>query len=271
MANFRQYDSRCKICNAFDEKIIEEITLDILLHRRTYVQIKEYYTQFLPANIAKLNDVNIANHKRHSDPCLVAEKQMVLNGTPKSEADILTNLYSKRFQNTIDRKTLLSDIHKARLQNLYALQLILEARQKELPRITQLLQAFLDRDQSYLTDAEKLSQNLLLDNKKYLENEVRSLIKQIDGIHAQIQEVLIKEVNSEKGLAEGTIHITQNYINIFQGHLKGFIDEMVPLLLLKVFKDDPTKGQYVVQELSGLLDKHITPALQDSQFTELPS
>lgn len=100
-----------------------------------------------------------------------------------------------------------------------------------------------------------------------LQRVIRSMTKEVDRLHNSMQEVILKEKGIDKGLSSGNnIHITQNYVNVFQGHLKGFLDEVVPYLLMTVFKDNQDLGREVVTYISNSMDKHLSPAFEESKL-----
>lgn len=251
LVGLRKKSKVCKICCSFDDNMLNEITLDCILQRRTWADIKEYYTPFLPKGVAPLSDINIKNHKKHSDPALLAKNIMERGGIPHKESDVVAKLYSDIFADTFDRSDTLSELYKERLKNLKLLQDLLNDKKHEYCNLSQII----------TKSAEDI------ENMGGIQKQIRVMTKEIDKIQGDIQDVLIRERSVDKGLNTGNItYITQNYVNVFQGHLKGFIEEIVPYLLMNIFKDDPELGKAVVQYISDSMDKHLAPAFEESKL-----
>jgi len=250
LVGLRRRNALCKICCSFSEELLNEITLDILLHRRTYKEIKEYYNPKLPTNILPLSDVNINNHRKHSDPATIAESVLKQNGDPVTDAEMLAVLFKERYNQELDNNKILQEIYRQRLHNLEMLQNLLEEKKRELRSIGKTE----DRD--------------LISRKDSLQDTIFSLTKEIDNIHNSLQNIIIREGDSKNGNSPGTIHITQNFVNVFQGQLKSFMDEIVPYFLLKIFPDDINKGKEVVKFLSQTMDRYLTPVLAENNIIE---
>jgi len=238
----------CKICLSFDEKILNEITLDIMLGRRTYKGIREKYSPLLPPGIAKLNDMNINNHRKHSDPEVIADDVLKRRGKSNDAGEVISQLYSERFKEKINKQRVLVETYRERLNNLSVLQGFLNDKRDEL---------------DMLKESPPTGTTAFSLNRK--ENEIRDLVINIDKILESLQSVVIKETNSDKGIGEGSVHITQNFVNVFQTHLKGFMDEIVPHILLEFFGDNPKQGESLIKYISRSMDKHLIPALNESQ------
>jgi hypothetical protein len=231
----------CKICNSFSDDLLGEITADILLRRRTYKEIKEYYSAKLPASEKPLNDVNINNHRKHSDPQFLVDAVLQKQGlTPPSEADVIVRLYEERRKQDLDKRTILQEIYRERLRNLELLQEMLEATKN-----------------SYKEMCSSTSTDSVWD-KQTVENRIVGLTQRIDNIHDALQQVILKEVSANKG--EGNTFINNNIV--IQDGLKKFLDEFVPYLLHhNVFQDRPEEGKEIIKFISVLMDRHITPVL----------
>ena len=102
--------------------------------------------------------------------------------------------------------------------------------------------------------------------KRDLQKQIVDLSKDVDNIYDNLQEILLRENSINKGVPVGGIQITQNYINVFQGHLKGFLEEIIPYLLLQIFKENSQLGREVVQYISNAMDKHLAPAMEESKL-----
>jgi hypothetical protein len=241
----------CKICTAFaDEEILNEITLHILRGTLTYKEIGAKYTPLLPANCTPISDVNINSHRKHSSPEALVHQELKKRKEPVTEGEILTRLYAYRYKKELDKVAILQETYRERLSNLYILQDILDVKTAAFAKVR--------------ASEDRIEQG----QAKNLEREIRSLITQIDDIQASLQTVLIREIDSDNGLAPGSIHITnvQNIQNVFQGGVKGYVDDMVKYLLHEVFFQDKEYGRQVVSKLSQMLDRHITPALDQSKL-----
>lgn len=240
----------CKICTVFDDSILTEITLDILLQRRSWAQIREHYNKLLPKGISPITDVNLNNHKKHSNPELIAEEVLKRKEEWKSQSEIASGLYAEIFKEGLNKVKILEEIYRERLNNLKLLQNLLE-----------------DKKKDYFSLKESQSLSLVEKSlKKEIYNQIRTLTKDIDSIQSDLQDVLLKEASIDKGLSHGNIHITQNYVNVFQGHLKGFLEEIIPYLLVSIFKENPEKGRAVVKYISEAMDRHLAPALEESKL-----
>jgi len=240
----------CKICSVFDENTLNQITIDILLQRRTWVEIGKYYSKFLPKGVSKITDVNIRNHKRHSDPTLIAEDILKRKGGFTTEGDVISKLYAEIFQEGMNMEVVLAEIYRERLKNLKTLQELLEEKKKEF----------------FMIKSEE-SPSLQKESRgRELQKQIISMTKNIDSIHDNLQEILLRESSINKGINVGGIQITQNYINVFQGHLKGFLEEIIPYLLLQIFKENSQLGREVVQYISNSMDRHLAPAIEESKL-----
>jgi hypothetical protein len=246
LIGLRKRSNLCKICLHFDEKTLNEITLDILLNRRTYDQIMKYYSPLLPNNVAKLSAMNINNHRKHTDPTIIADDVLKRAGKSNKPEDIISKLYSERFKEKIDKQKVLEETYRERINNLFFLQTLINEKQDKLMTLK----------------ADPASGELLI---KRLETSVKEEILEVDKILESLQSVVIKDNNSDKGIGEGNVYITQNFVNLFQNHLKGFMDEIVPRILLDYFADNTQKGKDLVLFLSQTMDKHIMPALSETE------
>lgn len=238
----------CKICCSFEDKILGEITADILLSRRSYREIREHYSPLLPAGVRPLNDVNINNHRKHSDPALLAKEILSNSGELVSEIDMISQLYNEVFQKEMDKRKILTEVYRQRLNNLKVLQMILDEKKAELEA---------------LREARDL---LSIGNKKTLQRDIRGITREIDEIQSSIQQVVLKELGADKGAGNNNIYFIQNYLGVIQGHLKGFLEEVVPYLLLEVFVDDTETGKAVVKRITQIMDKHVTPVLDETKL-----
>ena len=266
----------CKICNAFDQETLNEITLDILLQRRTFKGVVEYYTPFLPEGVPKLNEVNVNSHKKHCNPKLLAQEYLEKQGTGITPGEIVNKLYAEIYNNEINRNETLNELYRERIKNMHTLQKVLDEDKDN--RSDTLIEIENAQEELRIEkDIEKASDDVLDPLRKrlealrtrdnHLQKKIQDLIRQIDGMQKELQEVLIKEKNSDKGLGEGTVYITQNYISIFQVHMQTFLEQLVPSLLAE-FKEDPRRGKRLIGMVTGAMDKHIGGALDETRLLE---
>lgn len=244
----------CKICNAFNNDMLNKITLDILLHRRTYKEICTYYTEFLPRGIKPINEVNVNNHRKHCDPALIAEDYLKEAGIPTEQGDTITALYGERYKERMSKVDILHELYRERISNMEFLQKLLDAKRQEYDRV-------------YLTYKE----NEVQLKKTMIAREIKSLIKDIDDIQGSMQNVLVKDISVENGSGSATINVYNNVINVLQGSMKSFMGEMVPYLLLKVFADNPEFGKLVIKEISSMMDRNLSAVLVSSPQQNLIS
>lgn len=234
----------CKICCAFDDALLSEITADILLRRKTYKEIKEVYSSQLPPGGKALNDVNINNHRKHSDPQFLVDAVLQKQGlTPPTESDVLVQLYQERRKQELDKPAIFREIYRERLRNLELLQKTLDKTKKEYKNLCA----------DPATD---------IWTKETAENRIVGLTQRIDHIHDALQQVMIKDMNSDKGIGEGNTYINQNTVVVIQDGLKKFLDAFVPYLLHhKMFQENTVEGKEIIKHISSLMDQYITPTL----------
>jgi hypothetical protein len=207
--------------------------------------MREHYTPLLAEGVRPLSDFNINNHRKHSDPGLLIEQVLIQQGLPTNEGDIVAQLYQLRYKQKLDKRKILQEIYRERLKNLEMIQKLLDEQTSKWKKEAETMSPF-ERDD--------------------VRGKMVGLTLRIDSIHDSLQQVLIKEVNSDKGIGEGGVHITQNFVTLVQGGLKGFLDELVPFLLHDVFASDPTRGKGVINRISVMMDQHLTPTLSDQKL-----
>ncbi|MCK9544277.1 MAG: hypothetical protein M0R03_19840 [Novosphingobium sp.] len=248
----------CKICNSFEQEVLEEITIDLAIGRRNWDEIVEHYSQFLPKGVPKLNHVNLRNHKKHYNLKAPVEKFLKERGEPCTPGEALTyaysDLYAEEFLKELNRKRLLTELYRKRIKNLHVLQKQLDKKYAELDLLEK------QREEGYLqtTDEQQRRTSLLSD--------IKPLIKQIDDVMGDIQDILVRELNMDKGLSNTTQNIHINFINNVQVHMQNFLQEIVPYVLTEAFKDDKEKGKVFLKYLSDTMDKHLGPALDETNL-----
>lgn len=250
LLGLHQRQTLCKICNAFEDNLLNQITLDILLQRKTWNEICDYYSDFLPKGVAPLNHVNLNSHRRHCDPKLIAEEYLRERGEPVTPAEAIMRVFSEKFLEELDRKKLLTETYRARIRNLETLQTILEERIALLNTLP-------------IGNTEKE-----VEDRQYVIDEIRSLSKQIDVSFGSMQDVVVKELNHEKGIPSTQSNVTINFINSIQVHMQNFLQEIVPYVLMDLFKDDQEKGKAFLAHLSKTMDRHLGPALDETKLLQ---
>ena len=250
LLGLHQRHTLCKICNAFEDARLNDITLDILMQRRTWNEICDHYSKLLPPSVAALNHVNLNSHRRHCDPKLIAEDYLRERGEPVTPAEAIMRVFSEKFLEELDRKKLLTETYRARLRNLETLQTILEERIALLNTLP-------------VGDTERE-----IEDRQFVVNEIRSLSKQIDSSFGNMQDVVVKELNHEKGVPSVQSNITVNFINSIQIHMQNFLQELVPYVLMDLFKNDQEKGKEFLAHLSKTMDRHLGPALDETKLLQ---
>lgn len=234
----------CKICISFEEDLLNEITLDILFNRRTIEEITNFYTPKLPPGVAPIGSGNITTHRKHSDPALVAEEVLKRQGEAVTESDMAAVKYASRFEERMNKHEVLDSIYNKRLNSVQFLRSILDEKKEEYLKLK----------------AATKDSTLSAAKAKLLEIDLRKVIDQIDAIESNIQQVMLKDLTVEKG--PGHTFINQNFVNVFESGLKGFMEEMVPYVIYTLFPSDIERGKEVVAKLSEMLDRSISPTLK---------
>lgn len=247
----------CKICNSFDDEILNQITLDLLLQRKSWNKIVEVYTPFLPREVSPLNHMNLSAHKKHCDPKLIAEAYLRDHGEPVTPAESLMYVFSDGFLKELDRKRLLTEMYRTRLKNLETLQRILDEKINILNSLP-----VVNSDDA----PEDISE--LLIRKDNLIFDIKSSAKQIDVIMTSMQDVVVKELNNDKGLVQAQQTININFIQNVQVHMQNFLGELVPFILTDMFKDNPVEGKKLLGFISQAMDKHLSPALDETKLLQ---
>lgn len=244
----------CKICNCFDDNTLNDITIDILVGKLTYQEIIDKYSPLLPPEVESLNATNLASHRRHSDPGLIAEEHLKKKKEPVSDGDHAAILYAERYKARIDKQNVLHALYKSRINTIQFLRDLLIDKQNEYNECKQADK----NDKDYYKVTARL---------KTLESDIRSLIKQLDDMETDVQQVILQDIRVEKG--PGHTFINQNIVNVVEDNLKGFMQEFIPYLLHNVFPHDIEKGKEVVAQLSGYMDKHLAPTIKKLSQTSV--
>jgi hypothetical protein len=244
-------NSMCKICTAFDDdEILTAINLDILLGRRTYKEIREHYTPLMPSLITSpITDSNINNHRRHCDPKLIVDQTLREKNKAVTESDFAAVLYAERFNEVVDKKKVIESLYKSRINTVQFLRDLLKDKQDDYIQY-----------KKQIKEGDKVTVAVATGKSKSTESDIRNLIDQIDDIEVSIQQTILKDFSVEKG--PGNTYINQNFVNVFENSLKGFMTEAIPYLLYSVFQNDIEKGKEVIAQLSSYMDKHLTPTLK---------
>jgi hypothetical protein len=249
IVGLKKKSSNCKICTAFDDEVLKQITYDILSRKKTWIKICKEYTPLLPDGVKPLNEVNINSHRKHCDPSLYAQYLLATSGELFSEGDLISQLYAERFKKEIDKKRVLKEVYRERINNLHSLDKILRRKKNQCEKL--------------LFNDDAISKNKVT----VLEREIVSLIKTIDTMHGDLQNVLIRETSVDKGIGEGSnVSIHQTFVVNLQDHLKGYLEEIIPYLMMDVFGKTPDLGKKVINYITRSMDKHLTPALQNAKL-----
>ncbi len=255
LIGLQKRSSLCKICNSFTDDILNQITLDLLLHRKPWPKIIEFYTPFLPKGVLALNTMNLNAHKKHCDPKLIAEQYLRDHGEPVTPAESLMYVFSDGFLKELDRKRLLTEMYRNRLKNLETLQRLLDEKITTLNSLPMITIATEDGEAS-----------TLLNRREDLIAEIKSSAKQIDVIMTSLQDVVVKELNNDKGLIQTQQTINVNFIQTVQVHMENFLQELVPFILTDVFQNNPEEGTRLLKFISEKMDKHLGPALDETKL-----
>ena len=246
MAVYFRKNNLCKICWSFDEKTLNEITLDILLDRLPWVRIREKYNSKLPSGVKPLNDVNLSNHQKHSDGANLALKELVKQNEPISDGDALLKIFRERYKTTKDSKLLVQELFRQRLSNV------------------QELQELLDRSIQEYQEREK---ELSLLEKNVMHDHILGLVENVDDIYADLQNTFLKDEKVQKGIGDHNITFNQVVVNDFEGSIKNMMSDVIDYLL-KEFKDDPNKGKLLVTNIAKIADNRVTPLINRLLQTE---
>lgn len=236
----------CKICQGFDDVTLGEITIDIVLCRRTRNDIIKHYSQFLPDGIV-ITSLNINNHKRHSDPKKIAKEQLQLQGKPATDGEQLASVYSELVHKEMKSQDILRKVFFDRIRNVKILQ-----------------DHLIDLRQQYLkmkgdTDLEKIL-------KEKLFNRISDDVLEIDSIYTSLQLVALKDVDVQQDKSGESLMVVQTIVAFFQEQLRSSAQEMVNYIMLQEFANDPERGKQVLARLSGIMDMFLAPALDHKRL-----
>jgi len=233
--------ANCRICNTFNEETLNEISIDLLLNRRTYNEILDHYNRLIPSGIKHLQAFNLTSHKRHCNPALLAKAAMQQREQPTTKAEVAAKIYAELYNESIDKFKILDELYRERIKNLQTLQYLLNVKTNR-----------------YEAIQHEIQDLIIVREKRLLEIEIIELTKKVDSIQDSIQTAVIKENASNKGVTQNNTYITNNVINVMQDKLKVFMDEIVPYLLVDVFAEDQDKGRNVVKQIASSMDKHLS-------------
>lgn len=231
--------SNCRVCSTFNEETLNEISIDLLLNRRTYDEILDHYNRLIPSGIKHLQAFNLTSHKRHCNPALLAKAAMQQKEQPTTKAEVAARIYAELYNESIDKFKILDELYRERIKNLQTLQYLLNVKTNRY-------------------EAIQFTQDPILGKEAIkLEGNIIELTSKIDNIQDSIQTAVIKENASNKGVTQNNTYITNNVINVMQDKLKVFMEEIVPYLLVDVFAEDQDKGRTVVKQIANSMDKHL--------------
>lgn len=242
LPGLRKRNSLCKICCSFEDSVLTEITLDILLRRKSNKEIIRHYTPLLPLGMKKINEVNINNHRKHSDSGLLANQAMKANNEPTTDAEMISYLYGERFKEAMDKRKMLIELYRERLNNLFKLQEMMSYKERDLKALKRLHSA-----------DPKIKESI---NSR--QDEVRGYITQIDKIQSSLQDIVLKEFSNDKSPAQTNININQTFISSFEGNLKVFMKDIIQFVSMELLKDDEAKAKLLIRALGAKMDQHIS-------------
>lgn len=243
----------CKICCSFDDETLTEITLDILFTRLSWADIKQKYNPKLPPGVKPLNDVNLNNHRKHSDGTNVALRELVNKGQPITEKEALIRIFEEKYRVTKNSKLVIQELFKRRLSNAQALQALLDAT---------------------ITEYKKVESNLNILGKATVQEHIQDLASDIDSIYLSLQDTFFKDEKASKGIPDASVMVNQVVVNNFEGSIKDFMSDVIDYLMGE-FKDNPDKGKLIVKNIAKIADKRVVPMLnklsskiEEAQFEE---
>ena len=243
----------CKICCSFDDETLTEITLDILFTRLSWADIKQKYNPKLPPGVKPLNDVNLNNHRKHSDGTNVALRELVNKGQPITEKEALIRIFEEKYRVTKNSKLVIQELFKRRLSNAQALQALLDAT---------------------VSEYKKIESNLNILGKATVQEHIKDLTSDIDSIYLSLQDTFLKDEKINKGIPDTSTTLNQIVINNFEGSIKEFMSDVIDYLMGE-FKEDPNKGKLLITNIAKIADKRVAPVInklsgkvEDVQFEE---
>lgn len=238
----------CKICQAFDNVMLADITLDILLQRKTWAEIRSFYSPLLPQGLTPITDINIKNHKKHSNPNKIAHEALRAQGKPTNELEHIETIYSELVGKEMKSQDILRKTFFDRISNAKILQEYVTALRKEYNTIP--------------ADADPV--NML--KRGQLLNKLSPRIRELDDIYSSLQQIALKDVDLQKDRSGESALLIQAVVMLFQNQLRSFGQEMVNYLLVQEFASDPERGKQVLARLSGIMDLFLAPALDHKQL-----
>lgn len=253
MAGYFEKNSLCKICCSFDDETLTKITLDLLLKRKSYAEIRKEYSPLLPPGVKPLNDVNLSNHRRHSDGEHQALTELAKKGEPVSEEDALLKIFREKYQTTKNSKEVIQEIFRQRLSNAQALQSLLDVTVS-----------------TFRTEKNILS----ILEKQIVQKHIEELTSDIDTIYDSLQSTFFKDEKLQKGIGDNTFTLNQIVVNDFQGSIKDMMSDVIDYIL-REFKDDPTRGKLLVTNIARIADVRVAPVInrlssqvEDAEYSE---
>ena len=244
----------CKICLAVqDDDTLNELTKDILLKRRSYEEISRHYSPALVANgFQHINDVNIANHRRHCDPKLLAQSLLSEQGVPATPEDSVKRFYEQRFTQEVDRLELMNLGYKARLQGLEDLQKILESRKHEMEQYQQMLQ----QEPNDLVARTKIQQ---------LERVIGEMTTRVMSEQRYIQDTALKQEQLHHHVAPDAARLQDQLVEMVVRETKecvvNFMRDFKGYLMTDVFSEDPARSKVVLHYMTTLLVRDVLAPL----------
>ncbi len=242
----------CKICVGLqDDDVLNELTKDILLKRRSYAEICQHYSPMVPPGSRPLSPSNVCNHRHHCSPTLLAKQLLEEKKVPLTPADSIQQFYEQRFSQEISRIQLMNLGYKARLQGLVDLQALLEERKKDLRGYQEILQ----RDPLDAIARSKYDQ---------LERIVFEMTIRVLAEQRYIQDTLLKHEHLVQENTSGTS--SQQVVDVVIREAKAgaieFMRACKAYLMTDVFVDNPDRARVVLHYMTSLLVQKMLEPLQ---------
>ena len=247
----------CKICNAFGSQpnILNSINLDIFAKLKTWREIGEYYTPFLPEGFSPIRDTNIAGHKRHTDVSLLLRPLVVQRREIETKGE---NVYDKLYE-----------AGKAPIVDyLHVMDMMLRARFEDLTgveRIVQRASAYCDSAVEELNLMKAAGANEETLKPLYIkvrasENRLFELIERRQKLWDELQSDMLNITGStiEREKMELRLHILKGLESTF-GEMMKILSAYI---IKEAFANDIRQGRVIYNRILGIMNEVVKPALE---------
>ena len=257
-----EHTNSCLLCENLSPEHLTELSLDLLLERRTTRNISAYYTQFLLYKTKKagINYFNLVRHRKHCTLLnLPPEKLEELNKSIHKEK--FAKLYNARFLLKVASIDIVDEVLRHQLERMAQVDTILQEHEHNIA----LLRKGIIPDQ-----LEQLySSSLPIQPYPLLLQEENIVLKQIafqQKIFNEIQQVQLSRANIQRAIEEfekeKNVYITQ--INFNTDTMSGNISQMVKdyyAYLCEQFPQDVGLAITLSQKLASLCDEKLNPVI----------